>query len=121
MEGDHVAEAACHDRPAGLTEWVEDLRLKIVPPFKKSGPANGATKQPAERHTSGRGNARILAGAEGDEILDKWSAEETDPRPIHLTVWEQMHTWLDNVNWRSPQKPFPCASGCPYSKPGWRD
>ena len=29
--------------------------------------------------------------------LQQWSVDETDPRAIHLTVWDQMSAWLENV------------------------
>src|SRR5260221_3049575 len=105
------------DQP-DLTEWVEDLRLKIVPPFK-----NLAMRM-AQQNSQPNGTRLAAAMREFwqalkvDEILDKWSAEETDPRPIHLTVWEQMHTWLDNVELAFPTETLPLREWLPILEAG---
>jgi ATP-dependent helicase/nuclease subunit B len=105
------------DQP-DLTEWMENLRLKIVPPFK-----NLAMRMAQQNNQP---NGTQLAGAvrefwealKVDEILDKWSVEETDPRPIHLTVWEQMHTWLDNVELAFPTETLPLREWLPILEAG---
>jgi len=105
------------DQPE-LTAWLENLRLKIVPPFKnlamrmaqQNNQPNGAHLAEALRE--------FWQALKVDEMLDKWSAEETDPRPIHLTVWEQMRTWLDNVELAFPTETLPLREWLPILEAG---
>jgi ATP-dependent helicase/nuclease subunit B len=80
-----------------LQEWVEGLRRKIVPPFINLAVNLG--------RQSNRPNGPELAAAlrefwrelDVEETLRRWSEDSASPQPVHLTVWEQMSAWLDNV------------------------
>jgi ATP-dependent helicase/nuclease subunit B len=80
-----------------LQQWVEGLRRKIVAPFNQLA-LNFA------RHAN-RPNGPQLAVAlrefwrelDVEETLRRWSEDAAGPQPVHLTVWEQMTAWLENV------------------------
>ena len=52
------------------------------------------------------------------ETLRKWSEAETGPNPIHLTVWEQMNAWLENVELAFPTEPLPLREWLPILEAG---
>jgi ATP-dependent helicase/nuclease subunit B len=80
-----------------LERWVEGLRRKIVPPF------NQLALRLAQH--GNKPNGPQLAGAlrefwsalDAEETLRRWSTESAEPEPVHLTVWEQMSAWLENL------------------------
>ncbi len=105
------------DQPE-LTAWLEKLRLRIVPPFKTLAMRMAQqNNQPNGVHLA-EALREFWQALKVDEMLDKWSAEETDPRPIHLTVWEQMHTWLDNVELAFPTETLPLREWLPILEAG---
>jgi ATP-dependent helicase/nuclease subunit B len=74
--------------------WLENLRARIVPPFNQLA---------LDLAKAGRPNGPQMAAAIGEfwraldveETLRRWSEEASEP--AHLTVWEQMTAWLENV------------------------
>lgn len=99
----------------GLSEALERIRKKVVPPFEHLMISLGT-------HPSGT----KLAGALRDfwkllrvpEKLEGWSNEEDKPNPIHLTVWEQMNAWLDNVELAFPTESLPLREWLPILEAG---
>lgn len=88
-----------------LSRWAEDLRQKIVPPFSRLELA-------LARHKNKPNGAELAAALRDfwrslkiEDTLRVWSTDESAPRPVHATVWEQMNAWLDNV-----ELAFPAAS-----------
>ena len=88
----------------GLTGSLERLRQKILPPFEAlAGQLTRLDNQPTGPQLAE--SLRQLWNELGvKEILERWGAAADDPSAIgnrqsaiHLTVWEQMNVWLDNV------------------------
>ncbi|MDB6122471.1 MAG: helicase-exonuclease AddAB subunit AddB [Pedosphaera sp.] len=114
---------AVPDKPE-MAEWLETLRLKIVPPFQKFALRMAMQKS--------RPNGVQLAAAlrefwhtlKVEETLQKWSVAEISGSesqlspPIHLTVWEQMGAWLDNVELAFPTETLPLREWLPILEAG---
>lgn len=81
------------DNPA-LSAELETLRKKIVPPFNHLSVSLGNKPEGAQMAKALR---EFWTELEVFTTLQEWSSRKDDPRPIHLTVWEQMNAWLDNV------------------------
>jgi ATP-dependent helicase/nuclease subunit B len=89
---------------AELERWVEALRRKIVPPFNQlalrfaqhGNKPNGPQLAEALRE--------FWETLDAEETLRRWSTESAEPQPVHLTVWEQMSAWLENVERAFPEE-----------------
>jgi ATP-dependent helicase/nuclease subunit B len=101
-----------------LEHSLEKLRLKILPPFNK------LALQLARQNNKPTGAQ--LAEALRDfwsalgvaETLQTWSADEADPRAIHLTVWDQMSAWLENLVLAFPTEPLALREWLPILEAG---
>jgi ATP-dependent helicase/nuclease subunit B len=91
-----------------LSTWAEKLRKKIVLPFQTLALQLAAQQnRPAGPQLAGavREFWRVLRV---EERLQAWAAaavpglESRVPGSVHLTVWEQMNAWLDNVELAFP-------------------
>jgi ATP-dependent helicase/nuclease subunit B len=111
-------------KPIGITAepdlaaWVEGVRRKVVPPFHKLTEQLGlVSRRPTGPQLAGalRGFWRAL---DVEETLQQWSREETGPQPIHLTVWEQMGAWLDNLELAFPTEARPMPDWLPILEAG---
>lgn len=84
-------------------EKLERLRQTLVPPFELFYEAMARSKF----HPNGRTLADLLRklwiGLRVPEVLESWNAGEPETsgvfrRPaVHLTAWDQMNLWLDNI------------------------
>jgi ATP-dependent helicase/nuclease subunit B len=101
-----------------LERWVEGLRRKIVPPFNQLAlRLLGHGNKP---------NGPQLAGAlrefwsalDAEETLRRWATESAGPEPVHLTVWEQMSAWLENVERAFPEEALPLREWLPILEAG---
>ena len=100
-----------------LGRWMENLRRKIVPPFNRLALRLAASDS--------RPNGLQLAAAlrefwrdlRVDHTLRQWS-EAGEPSPIHLTVWEQMSAWLENVELAFPAEALPMREWLPVLEAG---
>lgn len=94
--------------------WLENLRKELVPPFAELAAQIAAN--------NGRPTGPQLAGAirklwdrlKIEKTLEQWGLAGTDQSTptnpqsaIHSTVWDQMNTWLDNVELAFPQEALP--------------
>jgi ATP-dependent helicase/nuclease subunit B len=101
-----------------LGKWLEELRRKIVPPFNQLALAL------ARHHNKPSGPQ--LAGAlrelwlalDAEETLRRWSTESPEPQPVHLTVWEQMSAWLENLENAFPNEALPLREWLPILEAG---
>lgn len=85
------------DEPPGLEDWVERLRKRIVPPFQKLALRMETQGNKPTGEQLAEGIRELWSALDVAVKLERWSADEADPHPIHLTVWEQMGGWLENV------------------------
>ncbi|MDB6020655.1 MAG: helicase-exonuclease AddAB subunit AddB [Pedosphaera sp.] len=102
------------DNPLLATE-LERVRRQVVPPFYKLAMALG--KQPTGTQLAAAmrefWQTLTVVGA-----LEKWSTQEGKPNPVHLTVWEQMNAWMDNVELAFPTEPLPLREWLPVLEAG---
>jgi ATP-dependent helicase/nuclease subunit B len=108
-----------------LARPLERLRKLILPPFQNlAGRLAGWQNRP---------NGRQLAAAVSElwsemsvkQTLERWSLARPETSPIvihpssiHLTVWEQMNAWLDNVALAFPDEALPLREWLPISDAG---
>jgi ATP-dependent helicase/nuclease subunit B len=78
-----------------LAEWVERLRRRIVPPFQKLALRMETQGNKPTGEQLAEGIRELWSALDVAKKLERWSAEEA--APIHLTIWEQMEGWLENV------------------------
>jgi ATP-dependent helicase/nuclease subunit B len=105
-------------------ENCERLREIIFPPFGKF------SKQLAKTNSKPDGEqlADALRGLWGDlkveQTLERWMLDEeksTTRNPqsvVHMTVWDQMNDWLDNVALAFPREPLPLRDWLPVLEAG---
>lgn len=75
--------------------WFEEVRGKIVPPFLKLAQSLGADRQRPSGTRLVLALRTLWAELEVEKTLTAWSQEQAGQ--IHRTVFEQMNSWLDNV------------------------
>ena len=102
------------DNPA-LADELERIRKKILPPFNQLATSLGNKPTGSELAAALRKFWQVL---NVPETLQKWSTQEADPHPIHLTVWEQMGAWLENVELAFPTEPLPLREWLPILEAG---
>ncbi len=84
-------------------KYLEKLRQKILPPFESFYKGLAESRfQP-----NGKKLVELLSGLweslRVENILESWSIDEKDQLPnsrqpaVHATVWDQMNSWLTNV------------------------
>ena len=101
-----------------LEKWVDGLRRKITPPF------NQLALRFAQHHNKPTGPQLAEALREFwrtldvEETLRQWSDGDDEPRPIHLTVWEQMSAWLDNAELAFADEPLALREWLPVLEAG---
>ena len=97
-----------------LERLLDKLRKKILPPFNKLATR---VKQPtgAELAEALRDFWAVL---NVDDTLQQWSADGADPRAVHLTVWDQMTAWLDNLELAFPTESLPLREWLPILEAG---
>ncbi len=101
-----------------LSQWVENLRQKIVPPFSRLELAIAKTNNKPNGAQLATAVREFWRALKVEETLRQWSNEEEDPHPIHATVWEQMGAWLDNVELAFPTEPLPLREWLPILEAG---
>ncbi len=98
-----------------LSAELETLRRKIVPPFNHLSLALGPKPDGAQMASAFR---QFWTELEALTTLQEWSSRKDDPSPIHLTVWEQMNAWLDNVELAFAGEPLPLKEWLPILDAG---
>lgn len=98
-----------------LAAELERLRQKIIPPFNKLAVNLGHQPTGDQLAAALREFWSVLKVA---DTLEKWSAREGEPNPIHLTVWEQMNEWLVNVERAFGKEPLPLREWLPILEAG---
>ncbi len=101
-----------------LQQWAEGLRKKIIAPFNR-------LFLNFKEH-SNRPNGPQLAAAlhefwrelDVEETLHRWSEDSAGPQPVHLTVWEQMSAWLENVERAFAGEAMPLREWLPILEAG---
>jgi ATP-dependent helicase/nuclease subunit B len=107
-----------------LTRWVNDLQHRIVPPFHHLALALALnTNQPTGPQLAAA-LRQFWVELEVEARLQAWAAAEISsstfrrPASVHATVWEQMNTWLENLERAFPTEPFPLREWLPIVEAG---
>lgn len=97
---------------------LEKLRQKIIPPFEKFAARLTRLKnQPTGPQLADE--VRDLWDAlQVQTTLEHWSHVESQQSAIHLTVWEQMNAWLDNVALAFPDESLSLREWLPILEAG---
>jgi ATP-dependent helicase/nuclease subunit B len=110
------------DQP-GLAERIEAIRHRIVPPFHKLALQIAAPQQrPSGAQLAGA--LRELWRALGVESrLAEWAessvaADASGLSAVHTTVWEQMNSWLDNLELAFSGETLPLREWLPVLEAG---
>ena len=112
------------EREQELEQRLERLRQSIIPPFQKLALALAAQQN--------RPTGRQLAAALRDfwqalnvaERLREWAGGEIKSddlrmtNSVHVTVWEQMNGWLENIELAFPQEALPFKDWLPILEAG---
>jgi len=85
------------DLPEKDAGSLEKLRLRIVPPFNKLAMKMAQHRNQPTGPELADGINEFWTALGAADTLERWSSDEEDPRAIHLTVWDQMAVWLENV------------------------
>ena len=105
------------DDPA-LAGFLEPLRRKILPPFENLA----ARLAQNENRPSGEQLAEALRGfwdaLSVEKTLERWRLAGTEKSSIHMTVWEQMNAWLDNVALAFSREALPLRDWLPILEAG---
>lgn len=101
-----------------LSQWVEEVRAKIVPAFSRMALKLAQHKDSPNGTQLAAVVREFWQTLDIEEKLRQWTTAEKDPRPIHATVWEQMNAWLENVERAFPREPLPLRDWLPILDAG---
>ena len=110
-----------------LNEWLEPLREKLVEPFQELAEALTAT--PSNSQDAPLASRRTVTGiqlAEAlrafwrrlkiEEQLQGWSTQSGNL--VHISLWQQMHEWLDNLALAFPDESLSLMEWLPILEAG---
>ncbi len=101
------------------SQSLERLRAQIVPPFNQ---LDLALRMARQHRPTGAQLAAALRDfwrtLDVEATLQKWSSDEAAPQPIHLTVWDQMNGWLDNLELAFSAEALPLREWLPILEAG---
>ena len=112
------------DNEPQLTQWVTRLQERILPPFQRLALALAecdGKPTGAELATALRGLWQAL---KVETQLQEWAAVEVSAtesslqNSVHNTVWEQMKTWLENLELAFPAEALPVREWLPILEAG---
>jgi ATP-dependent helicase/nuclease subunit B len=109
---------------AELTEWLQDLHRRLMPPFQKLALALAKD----QNRPTGKELASALRAfwerLEVAQILHEWATAPLTGSDIgvvgsvHATVWEQMNSWLSNVELAFPEERLSLREWLPILEAG---
>ena len=101
-------------REALPDEFLERLRLKILPPFESFSAQLDRNKSQPTGAELADALRELWNDLNVEKTLEQWSAPEaenlshvTRHLSLHTTVWEQMNLWLDNLALAFPRESLP--------------
>ena len=116
------------DQEARQRAWeaeLERLRLRLVPPFERLSLALARANQQPTGPALAEALRTFWADLEVPRQLAEWAAAGTaragggrPPGAVHATVWEQMNTWLANLELAFPNEALPAREWLPILDAG---
>jgi ATP-dependent helicase/nuclease subunit B len=80
-----------------LSEFIERRREKILPPFQNFAAQLARWKNKPNGIQLADALREFWSEMKVEPTLERWSLAGPGHSSLHLTVWEQMNAWLDNV------------------------
>jgi ATP-dependent helicase/nuclease subunit B len=102
------------DQPQ-LSAELETIRARIIKPFHNLATNLGKSPSGTELARALREFWKLL---DVPETLQKWSEADDRPQPIHITVWERMNAWLENIELAFPTESLPLREWLPILEAG---
>ncbi len=99
-----------------LAKSLEAVRRRIMPPFQKLEQQLALRKNRPNGAQLAEALRNFLGALGVEETLAKWSEEQA--APIHLTVWEQMEVWLENLEMAFATEALPLREWLPILDAG---
>jgi len=106
-----------------LSAQLEELRNKIIPPFKKLASQLAAHQNRPTGPQLAEALRALWEELNVEEQLEQW-AEETAtgafnaPNSVHATVWDQMNAWLRNISLAFDDEPLALRDWLPVLEAG---
>ena len=108
---------------AELTAWVQAVQKRLLPPFKNLAQAMAECQQkPSGPHLAGA-LREFWSELRVDEQLETWSSApgataSTLAGSVHATVWDQMNSWLENLELAFASEQLPLREWLPVLEAG---
>jgi ATP-dependent helicase/nuclease subunit B len=106
-----------------LSQQLEILRKKIIPPFKKLASQMSACQNRPTGPQLAAALRTLWEDLHVEEQLEQWAEAATmgafnAPSSIHATVWDQMDSWLDNISLAFDDEPLGLRDWLPVLEAG---
>jgi len=112
------------EQDAELTQWLADLHRRLLPPFQRLALGFAARQNRPTGRRLAEGLREFWRTLKVPEQLQEWASGEISsarfriPSSVHATVWEQMNSWLDNVELAFPTEPLSLREWLPILDAG---
>jgi ATP-dependent helicase/nuclease subunit B len=86
-----------------LTEWLAEFFRRAMPPFLSLADSLGTAASKTSGVKLAAALRRFWQGLNVETTLERWAADEPAQAghpaasPVHLTVWEEINGWLENI------------------------
>jgi ATP-dependent helicase/nuclease subunit B len=101
-----------------LQAALENVRRQIVPPFNHLALALGRHGNRPNGQQLAEALAEFWRSLKVEDTLRAWTDESSVPNPIHLTVWDQMEAWLENLKRAFPGEALSLREWLPILEAG---
>jgi ATP-dependent helicase/nuclease subunit B len=103
-----------------LEKSLERLRQKILPPFENFAGQLARLKSSPNGRQLAEALRRLWDDLKVEQQLQAWSDDpiHDSPSTMHATVWEQMNSWLENLEMAFPNEQLPLRDWLPILEAG---
>ncbi|HXU78344.1 MAG TPA: PD-(D/E)XK nuclease family protein [Methylomirabilota bacterium] len=107
-----------------MEERLEALRKRLLPPFQKLALTLGRVQNKPTGSQLADAVQDFWASLDIETQLENWtesdrqSPDSQNPASVHLTVWEQMNEWLENLRLAFPNEALPLREWLPILEAG---
>ena len=105
------------DNP-GLAASLERLCEIILPPFQNFATQIARWKNKPDGGQLANALRDLWNELDVEKTLEQWSLVSPEPSPLHLTVWDQMNAWIDNVALAFSNEALPLREWLPILETG---
>jgi ATP-dependent helicase/nuclease subunit B len=107
-----------------LTDWVARLQERIMPPFQRLALAMAECRNKPTGAQLATAVRALWEALEVEQQLQAWAATDVSStespidNSVHTAVWEQMNTWLENVELAFPAEALTVRDWLPILEAG---